>query len=65
MTSKWNTSESATYYFHEKLGTHGRVLNRIADIEPGDTMIYTIKNGNDCLPMPASARSALLPLYCK
>ena len=32
------------------------VLDRHAAIKYGDTMISTIKNGYDCLPMPASAR---------
>ena len=35
------------------------VLDRSAGIKRGDTMIYTMKNGNNCLPLPASAR------YCQ
>lgn len=41
--------------YHKRLDTHGMVLERSADIECGDTMIHTMKNGNYCLPMPASA----------
>jgi uncharacterized protein with PIN domain len=30
------------YEYHERLDTHGMVLEHRADIERGDTMIYTI-----------------------
>jgi hypothetical protein len=32
------------YRYHEQLDTHCRVLERRADIECGDTMIYTMEN---------------------
>jgi len=50
------------HQYHERFDTHGMVLDRRADIEYCNTMIYTIEKLNNCLPMPASARSGLLPL---
>ena len=48
--------DTLDHEYHERLDTHCMVSERRADIECGDTMIYTIRNCNNCLPMPASAR---------
>jgi hypothetical protein len=41
---------------NEWIDTHAMVLVHRAEIEPSDTMIYTLENGTSCLPIPASAR---------
>jgi hypothetical protein len=45
------------FYYYERLDTHGMVLDRCADLEHSDTMIYTMKKSAwRCLPVPADAR---------
>ena len=48
------------FYHCERLDTHGMVLDRCADLEHSDSMIYTMKKV--CLEVPVSARRVLLPL---
>ncbi len=45
--------------YHERLNTHGMVLDRRADIERSDTMIYTIEKNKYCLQVPDDARQKL------
>ena len=42
--------------YHEQHNTPSILWNHRVGIQCGDTMIYTIENWKDCLPMPASAR---------
>ncbi|MEW8329280.1 MAG: hypothetical protein AB2659_20785 [Candidatus Thiodiazotropha sp.] len=35
--------DALEYKYHERLEVHGMVLDRYADPEPSDTMIYTME----------------------